>query len=68
MKRTNNYFYEMHEEIRSYHYDNAYDTYESSYTSRYDRVSCYDTFTGISDDLFDEMQMSFALNVNVVRF
>ena len=66
MKRTNETYYENYEE--SYYFKSRYNSYEFSYTSRYERAACYDSFTGMSDDLFDEMQRDFAINVSVACF
>ena len=71
MKRMNVTYYEYseaYEEIRSHYYDDAYSTYEESYTSCYGVAACYDNFVGITDDLVEEMELSFSLRVNVACF
>lgn len=61
-----------YEEIREYDYDfrhdDFYNSYESSFTSRYDSAACYDDFCGMSDALVDDMVRSFSLRVSVRCF
>ena len=68
MKCTKKYSYETYEETISFLCDDSFSTYESSYTRCYERAAGYDSFTGMSDDLFDQMQRGFAINVNVACF
>ena len=71
MKRMNVTYYEYtetYEEIRTHYYDDAYSTYEESYISRYDMAACYDNFTGMTDELVEEMELNFSLRVSVACF
>jgi len=60
--------FDSYEETRSYNFDEGYFTYEESYTNAYGLAASYDSFTGMCDELFDQMQMSFAINVSVACF
>ena len=60
--------FDSYEETRSYNFDEGYFTFEESYTSAYGLAASYDSFVGMRDELFDQMQMSFAINVSVACF
>ena len=60
--------FDSYEETRSYNFDEGYFTFEESYTNTYGLAASYDSFTGMCDELFDQMQMSFAINVSVACF
>ncbi len=68
MEFTTKTYYERYEDYYSFKHDSAYSSYEYSYTSCYDRAAGYDSFTGMSDDLFDDMQRSFSIKVSVACF
>ncbi len=68
MKRTKKYSYETYEETITSLCENSYYEYETSYTSRYEMAACYDSFTGMTDDLVEEMELNFSLRVSVACF
>ena len=65
MNYTHETYNEYYESTRSFCYDDSYSTYQKSFTNCYNTAACYDTFTGFSDELFESMELSFSLRVNV---